>query len=700
MGGVSLVTLHVSRMMKKCKPPDPFHVIMERMTILPALHRLRDRLRQKTAEFSPTANTHPYAVPGRWLDIAQDPAAVLIDNPYRFWLDKVEAILARPSTPRCGEGTAAWTETAVVYNMLVRNATAFDHDGDGRLGKPNAAGFCESGTLLKSLLLLPYVKALGCNTVHLLPITAVGQQQRKGADGSPYAVRNQYRLDENLAEPSLGLGAAAEFAAFVEAAHHLGLRVVVEFIFRTASRDADWVQTHPHWFYWIDAAIPDRPAGGRDGSQFGMPLFSETEGEQILQQIEQRPFTDLIPPDATYRAMYLPPPRPQDVIEVNDENGRWLARYEDGRYGRIPGAFSDWPLDPQPAWHDVTYLRLFDHPDFNYMAYNTLRYYDERLARPELRVDDLWRQIVGIIPHYQQQFGIDGAMLDMGHALPRLLIEQIITAARQLDPDFAFWKEEFTVMASAAAEGYQAVIGNLLSFLPETAVLQTFLNQRASQGTPIPFFGAPESHNSPRAAARPGGAAYVRYAASVAAFLPALPFVHNGVEFGELRPVNTGVDFAPGEHERYTPADLPLFTTIPFNWTADEDGLLTYWQHTLHLHRRYQTLLRRAEPGRLCLVDSRDNPTVQALIRTDPEGQPTLALVVNHDCQQPQTGTLLLPTTRPSLTDQYSGTVYHLNNQQLTVHFTPGQTLWLNLLELEQELEEGQAAHSISISIL
>jgi starch synthase (maltosyl-transferring) len=648
---------------------------MESMTTLTALHHLRQRLRQKMAESFPN---YPYAIPGRWLGIERAPMAVSIANPYRLWLEQVDAILSEPSTPCCGQQTDDWTTEAVAYNLLVRNGTAFDHDGDGILGRPNPAGFSETGTFVKSLLLLPYIRALGCNTIHLLPITAVGRDQRKGVDGSPYAVRNQYRLDENLAEPSLELGAEAEFAAFVEAAHHLGLRVVMEFIFRTASRDADWVQTHPHWFYWIDAAIPERPPDSRDETEYGMPLFSEVEGEQILQQIEQRPYTNMLPPSAAYRAMFLPPPRPEEVML--DENGRWLARYEDGRYGRIPGAFSDWPLDRQPPWPDVTYLRLYDHPDFNYMAYNTLRYYDERLARPQQQVPGLWQQIVGIIPHYQRQFGIDGAMVDMGHALPRPLVEQIITATRRVNPAFAFWKENFTIAAESREEGYNAVIGSLLFELAETAAIRAFLSELAEAGTPIPFFGAPESHNSPRAAARPGGPAFVRYGAALASFLPALPFVHNGVEFGETQPVNTGVGFTPEEHGRFTPNDLPLFTTIPFNWTTDPDNLTAYWQRTLHLHRCYQPLLRRSVPGSLQLVESSDNIHIQALIRMDRTQRPVLALVVNHDCHQFQKGTIYLPTHHTYLTDQYSGASYSLHR---AITFQPGQALWFDFLSID-----------------
>jgi len=119
---------------------------------------------------------------------------------------------------------------------------------------------------------------------------------------------------------------------------------------------------------------------------------------------------------------------------------------DDGTRVRIPGAFADWPPDDnQPPWTDVTYLRMYDHPDFNYIAYNTIRMYDVRLARPENAVASLWDSIAGVIPHYQREFGIDGVMIDMGHALPMPLKQRIVSTSREINPDFAFWDENFII---------------------------------------------------------------------------------------------------------------------------------------------------------------------------------------------------------------------------------------------------------------
>ena len=110
----------------------------------------------------------------------------------------------------------------------------------------------------------------------------------------------------------------------------------------------------------------------------------------------------------------------------------------------IASAFSDWPPDDrQPAWTDVTYLKMHSHEAFNYIAYNTIRMYDDALNDPATFNTGLWDEISDIIPSYQETYHIDGAMIDMGHALPSGLKKNIIIKAREKRADFAFWDENF-----------------------------------------------------------------------------------------------------------------------------------------------------------------------------------------------------------------------------------------------------------------
>ncbi len=603
----------------------------------------------------------PYAVPGLWFGL-DGPLGRRVVNPCCFYLERIEHILARPPAPLPAGPNGTWSRQAVVYNLLVRATTGFDHDGDGRLSlSPIGDGWRETGTFLKSIALLPTLRAMGFNTVHLLPVTAVGQDGHKGTLGSIYAIQNPYRLDPRLAEPALGLGPEVEFAAFVQAAHHLGMRVVVEFVFRTAALDADWAAEHPEWFYWIRADIPDRAPGEVREDAYGAPFFTPEELSQIKGKVERGDLEGLIPPHPAYRQMFTPPP-PRET--VHREGNRWIGVLPDGSRVRIPGAFADWPPDdPQPPWTDVTYLRLYDHPDFNYIAYNTVRMYDQRLARPENRVEPLWERIVGILPFYQDRFGIDGAMLDMGHALPGALKRRIVEAARQAAPDFAFWDETFSYDGGLSAEGYNGVIGNYwwAIWRPEHLV-EGLLRPLADRGLPLPFFAAPESHNTPRAAARPGGLPAARLAWALGCLLPAIPFCHSGFELAEKTPVNTGLDFSPEELPRYPAEVLPLFSEAAYGW-ENEPNLVDWVRHTLAIRARYADLITDPHPNTFELLET-DSPHVWAVIRRR-EGK-GLVCVFNLDVEHPHPFSLPLPAPLSSATDLLTDATWPLEGSRLS----------------------------------
>jgi starch synthase (maltosyl-transferring) len=538
-----------------------------------------------------------YSVPSLWVDPdgpCGDPVPV---DPIDWWADVLARIEGDGRSSRLLECCADWTRDAVVYSLFVRATAAFDHDGDGRVVLQNGDGFRETGTFVKAIALLPYVRSLGCNTVHLLPVTAIGSDGRKGALGSPYAVRNPYRLDESLAEPVLGLGAETEFAAFVEAAHRLGLRVVLEFVLRTAAKDSDWVSEHPEWFYWI-----------RGDVSLGSPMFTETELRHVQERVAAGDRIDLPPPSDAYRSLFV---RPELVADVAWNGTGWVGRMKDGTSGRIPGAFADWPPDDtQPAWSDVTYLRMYDHHDFNYMAYNTLRMYDTRLARPEYAVSSLWDRIAGIIPHYQERFRIDGALIDMGHALPSGLKARVIRETRNLDAGFAFWDEEFRPSAETRSEGYNAVVGNYWWEVHRPAELRRrLLRDLSKRGAILPFFAAPETHNTPRCASRAGGSARSRLAWVLGCFLPAVPFVHSGFDLGETQPVNTGLDFSAEEIARHPPERLALYSPLSFDWAGEREIVATI-RAALAVRSEHRELVTDSSPSSLRLPHCADERIV------------------------------------------------------------------------------------------
>ena len=629
-----------------------------------ALKRVIDRLEERLAR-SPSPALY---IPGLWND-PFGPVKAQSVVPERFFRDRLGAILATP--PRqCvtdGDHPGDWGKNAIAYNLLVRYGAAFDLDGDGRIScEPLASGWRETGTFLKAITMLPFIQSLGCNTIHLLPITAIGQDGNKGNMGSAFAIRDPYALDEHLAEPALGLDVETEFAAFVQAAHHLGIRIVVEFVFRTAAKDSVWAQSHPEWFYWIRADIPDRKPGETSEETYGVPLFPPDELRQVYDAVGQGRFHELPPPHAVHRDMFMPPP-PPDTIHL--ENGRWRGTSIDPRTGRpvtvrIPGAFCDWtPDSTQPPWTDVTYLRLYDHPDFNYIAYNTVRMYATQLAHPENIVRPLWSKITEVIPHYQTHFRVDGVMIDMGHSLPADLKRQLVARARQVDPDFALWAEEFNLTPHAREEGYNVCLGPFLQTVRDPEHMRGWLRWIHGAGLPVPFMATAENHNTPRAVHWTGGRAYALHAQAFGAFLPGVPYLHNGIELAEPVPVNTGFDFTDEETAALPASVLPLFSAAAMDWTR-EQTLVSDLRRIHALRTQHQELFSDPAPGTIIPLETA-NRAITGYIRQKPGVKNGFAILGNSDMRNSQAFTP--PHSAP--------TVDLLSGKPLPAVLQPGQVV-------------------------
>ncbi len=635
-----------------------------------ALKQLEDALMRR-ASLEHGKRREPYAIPSLWSTPAC-PTSLQPVEPESFYLGIVRDILrVQPPTPAPPTG-GEWSRDAVIYNMFLRTAAAVDHNRNGKLDLPlNENGYRETGTFLKGIAMLPYIKRLGATAIHLLPITSIGQDGNKGTLGSPYAIRNPYAIDEGLSEPVLGLDVKTEFKAFVEAAHRLGFRIIVEFVFRTAAKDGDWVKEHPEWFYWIREEIPLRKGGEVDEEKYGSPLFTPEELGRIHDAVNNGRFAELPSPHETFRRFFTEPPAPGQVKHVE---GRYIGTTGSGVRVKIPGAFADWPPDDnQPPWNDVTYLKMYEHPDFNYIGYNTIRMYDSRLAREENINRPLWDSIAGIVPYYQHEFGIDGVMIDMGHALPMSLKARMVQSAREINPDFAFWDENFAISQRSRDEGYNAVFGYLWHVQHVPQHMREFLWRLHNETLPIPFFATAENHNTHRAAARPGGVAFSRWSLIVNMFLPGIPFLHSGFELGEEYPINTGLDFSSEELQRLPSERLPLFSEYGYDWTRPSQfGEVV--AAAVAIRRRFHALVVNPHHETLRVLEQHNNAVV-AYARIAPSGGSKIAVIGNGNCQWNESTSVHLGTSAAAVTDLMSGKTLPVSGGWLHVELGPGEAL-------------------------
>lgn len=488
-----------------------------------------------------------FCVPSLWLEQFDDASQTIDINPCDYFIGRLERIKQISEMPKSA------TSSSIVYNMFVRLAAAFDHNNSNNL-ENEYCQFKQTGTFLKAISMLPYLKSLGVGTIYLLPITSIGYFGNKGNLGSPYSIKNHYSLDENLSEPLLEMTVEEQFKAFIEAARLLDMKIILEFVFRTSSLDSELAIEHPDWFYWIKDS----------GSAFLPPKFEEEELAEIKLKIESDDLSELPAPSESYIEMFDTP----EGKPFFNEEGKILAKSKNGELLTIPNAFADWPPDDkQPLWSDVTYLKLYDNPKFNYIAYNTVRMYDEELSKEKYENKSLWHHLTNVIPYYIENFDIDGVMIDMGHSLPTKLRNEITEKARSLKKDFIFWEENFSVTKKSKDEGYDAVLG----YVPFDAhipwKLKGIIRDFANKSFPIDFFLTPETHNTKRAAMREGGVEFSKLIWCILSFFPSLKFIHNGFELGETTPVNTGLGFEPEELSAYPAKKLPLFSTAVLDWT-------------------------------------------------------------------------------------------------------------------------------------
>lgn len=630
-----------------------------------------------------------YAVPNLWHKGTTGRSTV---DPYEYYSDIIANILGSPLRTHAAKAqpAAAWTREAIIYNLFVRFSAAFDHNGDGCIDSdPLPCGFRETGTLVKSIAMLPYMRRLGANTVYLLPLTSIGEANRKGALGSPYAIKNPYLLDTLLGEPAIGLPVETQLRAFVEAAHRLDMRVVFEFVFRTASIDSDWVMSHPDWFYWKR----DQSPAEQDANPYRAPAFSTEKLAEIHEKVDKHDFRNLPAPDEQYRNRFVPTP---DIVVM--KNGEYEGTSADGTTCRVASAFSDWPPDDrQPPWTDVAYLKMHRHPDFNYIAYNTIRMYDEELDRQGMINEPLWDEIAGIIPWYQKTFDIDGAMIDMGHALPPALKAAIVQEARKRHPEFAFWDENFDPSPHLLKEGFNAVFGSLPFVIQDVQYIKGLLNFLNKNGVAIPFFATGENHNTPRVChhyrQQEAGRRRALFLFTLGAILPALPFIHSGMEICEWHPVNLGLNFTDQDRKRFPSESLPLFAPSACDWESGNglEPICADISNIIDIRHRYIDLVSCGEKGSMVQPYISD-PALLAIMRKA-HGK-TLIFVGNSNFHESVSGFMEFETANMPLTELIGRKPLQVSGHRLNLDFAPGECFLFELPHTHTKHSSADAALS------
>ncbi len=115
-----------------------------------------------------------------------------------------------------------WSKNATIYQINTRQ-------------------FTPEGTFRAAEVQLPRLKDLGVDIVWLMPIHEIGQKNRKGSLGSPYAVKNYYTVNPEF-------GTLDDLKHFVNTAHALGMYVILDWVANHTAWDNNLVDEHPEWY--------------------------------------------------------------------------------------------------------------------------------------------------------------------------------------------------------------------------------------------------------------------------------------------------------------------------------------------------------------------------------------------------------------------------------------------------------------------
>lgn len=115
-----------------------------------------------------------------------------------------------------------WSKNAAIYQINTRQ-------------------FTQEGTLRAAEEHLPRLKELGAVILWLMPITEIGVKNRKGTLGSPYSVKDYYRVNPEF-------GSLDDLKHFVNTAHNLGMYVILDWVANHSAWDNPLVDEHPEWY--------------------------------------------------------------------------------------------------------------------------------------------------------------------------------------------------------------------------------------------------------------------------------------------------------------------------------------------------------------------------------------------------------------------------------------------------------------------
>lgn len=139
----------------------------------------------------------------------------------------------------------------------------FEHPSwsyDTNIYEVNVRQYTPEGTFQAFEKHLPRLKDMGIEVLWFMPITPISIRDRKGTLGSYYAVQNYTDVNPEF-------GTLKDFIDLVKYAHHLGFKIIVDWVANHTGNDNTWINEHPDFFCFNEDSQIIHPNGWEDVSK-------------------------------------------------------------------------------------------------------------------------------------------------------------------------------------------------------------------------------------------------------------------------------------------------------------------------------------------------------------------------------------------------------------------------------------------------
>ena len=112
---------------------------------------------------------------------------------------------------------------------------------DASIYELNTRQFTPEGTFAAAEAELPRLAELGYDIIWIMPIQPIGELERKGGLGSYYAIKDYCAFNPEF-------GTREDFASFLNKAHELGIKVILDWVANHTAPDSEWTKNEG-WHY-------------------------------------------------------------------------------------------------------------------------------------------------------------------------------------------------------------------------------------------------------------------------------------------------------------------------------------------------------------------------------------------------------------------------------------------------------------------